>query len=93
MKRTATRLTTVLLVVLWTPVFLAASFVFAATPRPVLVHPVDQEVLPMGIPHFEWQPCFETRPEAMPSYVIQIAADEVFSAIVGIPGGNSMIGS
>jgi len=64
MKQAATHLTTALWVVLWTAVFLAASFVFAATPRPVLVHPVDQEVLPMDIPHFEWQPCFETRPDA-----------------------------
>jgi hypothetical protein len=62
MKQAATHLTTALWVVLWTAVFLAASLVFAATPRPVLVHPVDQEVLPMDIPPFRMAALFRDPP-------------------------------
>ena len=53
-----------------------------ATTVPALLRPVDQAVLRMSIPHFEWQRCLETKPEAMPDYDIEIAADPTFGHVV-----------
>lgn len=61
---------------------LAPLAALAATTVPVLLQPQDQVVLCIGIPHFEWQPCLDSKPEAMPAYDIQIAIDEGFSQLV-----------
>lgn len=61
---------------------LAPLAALAAANMPVLLQPQDQVVLRVGIPHFEWQRCLDSKPEAMPAYDIQIATDEGFSQIV-----------
>ncbi len=53
-----------------------------ATAAPALLVPADQAVLRMSVPHFEWQRCLETKPEAMPAYDIEIAADPAFVQVV-----------
>jgi hypothetical protein len=73
MKHTIVTLTTLLLGPL--SALLAANV-------PVLLQPAEKVVLRISIPHFEWQPCLDSKPEAMPAYDIQIASDQAFSQIV-----------
>lgn len=49
---------------------------------PVLVEPVAGAVLRMSIPHFQWEHLLEAKPEAMPTYAIQIARDKEFTQVV-----------
>jgi len=65
-----------------TALLLAPLTALSSTNVPALLHPADQMELPITIPHFEWLPCLDRKPEAMPSYDIQIAADQAFSQIV-----------
>jgi hypothetical protein len=68
----------------WWAVFGASSppAAISAANVPALLYPGDKMELPITIPHFEWLPCLDPTPEAMPSYDIQIAADQAFSQIV-----------
>jgi hypothetical protein len=65
-----------------TALLLAPLTALSSTNVPALLHPADQMELPITIPHFEWLPCLDRKPEAMPSYDIQIATDPAFSQIV-----------
>ncbi|MBM4045716.1 MAG: hypothetical protein FJ279_11420, partial [Planctomycetes bacterium] len=49
---------------------------------PTLVEPANDAVTAMSIPHFQWKGAVAATPEAMPAYVIQIAADEDFGRVV-----------
>jgi hypothetical protein len=60
----------------------AIPAVARAAPEDPLVAPADGAVLATGIPHFLWRQTFEPRPDAMPSYEIEIATDDRFSRIV-----------
>ena len=60
---------------------LAPLVTLPAASVPVLLQPAGNVVLRMGIPHFEWQPCLDLKPEAMPAYYIQIASDQAFSLL------------
>ncbi len=73
MKSTRTILTTLLL---------APLAALSVTHVPVLLQPADKMVLPLTIPHFEWNHCLDSKPEAMPAYAIQIASDQGFSQLV-----------
>ncbi|MCX7011235.1 MAG: right-handed parallel beta-helix repeat-containing protein [Candidatus Sumerlaeota bacterium] len=48
---------------------------------PSLVEPLDGATTWQSIPHFQWKPLFDAKPEAMPSYVIQIATDKDFKTV------------
>ncbi len=60
----------------------ATLVALSAAQTPILIEPLEGSVLTMGIPHFQWQPCLDHKPEAMPAYDIQIASDAAFSRLV-----------
>ena len=62
----------------------AAAMHAASSPLPAvrLHEPADGHETSLSIPHFRWEPMLEPKPEAMPSYVIQIATDKEFRRIV-----------
>ncbi len=63
-------------------ILLAPPSALSAANVPVLLQPAEKVVLRMSTPHFEWQPCLDSKPEAMPAYDIQIASDQAFSQLV-----------
>ena len=67
---------------LLTALLLATLSALSATNVPELLQPAEKMVLPLSIPHFEWQHCLDSKPEAMPAYAIQIASDQGFSQLV-----------
>lgn len=67
---------------LFAALLLAPLAMLSAAKVPELLQPAESVVLRMGIPHFEWQPCLVSQPEAMPAYDIQIASEQTFSQLV-----------
>jgi len=63
-------------------VILAMALSGGAVQRPEPLAPADRADLHVAVPHFSWRPVFRPSPKAMPSYVIQIAADAEFARIV-----------
>jgi hypothetical protein len=68
--------------ILLASLLLAPSAALQAAGAPELVAPVDGAVLTTGIPHFLWQRALTPSVDAMPSYDIQIAADDRFERVV-----------
>lgn len=53
-----------------------------ALTAPVPIAPIHGAALTTGVPHFRWESIVEPRPEAMPSYAIQISTDRGFMRVV-----------
>jgi hypothetical protein len=68
--------------VTFTILLLGPLAALAAANVPVLLQPAEKALLRMTIPHFEWQHCLDSKPEAMPAYDIQIAFNQAFSQLV-----------
>ncbi|MCX7048366.1 MAG: hypothetical protein NTX50_23135, partial [Candidatus Sumerlaeota bacterium] len=77
-KHTQTRTTALALMAL----LLAPLPALHADNPPALIEPADQAALTMSIPHFQWQRLLDAKPEAMPSYDIEIASDKEFAKVV-----------
>jgi hypothetical protein len=60
---------------------LFAPLALSAASVPVLLQPAEGAVLLLSIPHFEWRHSLDSRPDAMPSYEIQIASDQAFAEV------------
>jgi hypothetical protein len=67
---------------LLTALLLAPLTALATAQVPALLQPADQVLMQMGIPHFEWQPSLDGKPEALAEYDIQIASDQAFLRLV-----------